>query len=139
QDELRPVDDLEIGLGRDAARLGRRELAVEDHRLRVEIDAAHHDFVELALPDHPTGIGAVAELDHGVYDLDPRRARQTLELGEPRARAGQGAGTALVTHVNEDGAAVLGHAPRPTALRELRLERADELPEVRLRVAIRHG
>ena len=49
EDELRAVDDLEVGLLGDAAGLRGRELAVEDQHAGVELHGADDDLLELAL------------------------------------------------------------------------------------------
>src|SRR5262249_14843364 len=48
QDELRSVDDLQIRPRRNAARLRRAQLLVEDQRLCVEIDGAEDHLLQLA-------------------------------------------------------------------------------------------
>ena len=58
-----------------------REVAIEDERLRVELDRANHHVVELALAHDELGIDAIAQLHDGVDHLDARGARQLVQLG----------------------------------------------------------
>ena len=80
EDELRAVDDLEVGELRDGARLRGRELAVEDEHVRVELDRADDDLLELALAHDELRVDVVAHLDDASADLDARGARELAEL-----------------------------------------------------------
>ena len=52
EDELRAVDDLEVGRFGDRAHLRGRELAVEDDQVCAELQRADEQVVELALAEH---------------------------------------------------------------------------------------
>ncbi len=141
ENELRPVDDLQVGHLGDRARLRRRKLAIEDEDVGVELDGAHDDLFELALAHHEPGIDVRAHLDDRVRRLDPRRACELAELahallGLPERLRPAG----LVAHVHQDGAPVLGldHA-RPRAPRELRFEVAHQPADVDVRLGDGHG
>ncbi len=82
EDELRPVDDLEIGVLHDRRDLRGREVSVENERRRVELHRADDDVVELALAHHELGIDAIAALDDDVDHLDSSGSRELFQLGE---------------------------------------------------------
>src|SRR5206468_3677231 len=107
QDQLRSIDDLEIALLRDRGALRRRELAIEDEHVRVELHGAHDDVVELPFAEHEARIDALAELDHDVADLDAGRARELAELTGALVGAVRGSAIGFVRDVDQDRAPVL--------------------------------
>jgi hypothetical protein len=72
QNELRAIDDLEIGVLCDGARLRRRKLPVKDKDAGVELDRAHNDLFELALSHDELRVHVVAHLDDAIDHVGAR-------------------------------------------------------------------
>jgi hypothetical protein len=86
EDELRPVEHLEIGLARDVA-----ELARESSRSKISTSAPSCiartiTFLELSLSDERATVVLLLHLQHAVHDLEPRGGREPLELVEREPR-----------------------------------------------------
>jgi hypothetical protein len=91
-------------------------------RLRIQIDGAQNDLLELAAPEHELRVHLIAQLNDGIGDLDACSSREGLQLGEARTRAIPRAGGAAAADVHEDRPAVLGDLPRTAATRKLLFE-----------------
>jgi hypothetical protein len=140
QDQLRPIDHLQIGVLRDRARLRGRQVAIEDQGLGVELRGADQDVVELPSPHHQLRIDPLAKLEHRVDHLDAGGVRELAELSQAVLRRVVSAGDVLVSHVDEDRASVLGaDLVRPIAAGKLLLEAGDERAEVDPLTANRQG
>ena len=110
EDELRAVDDLEVGVLGDRARLRGRQLAVEDEDARRRARMARTTTSSsLPLPITSLRIDVLAHLDDAVGDLDARRARELAQLAHALVGLARGL-RALATcrRRAQDGAAVLG-------------------------------
>ena len=115
----------------DRGGLRRREVAIDDQRLDVELGGADHHVVELALAEHEPRVDAIAKLEDAVGDGDAGGARELGELPQAVLRVGERARFALLADVHEDRAAVLRlDGARARLPRELRLERLDERAEI---------
>src|SRR5690606_10265745 len=100
EDELGAVEHLQRGRGRDVARLGGGEVAVEDDHVRAELQAAQDDLLELAFAHQILGVELRSGLEDAVEHLDAGGARELLELPQ----RGLGFATALLDgHAHEDG------------------------------------
>src|SRR6266498_4854273 len=66
QDQLRAVENLQVGGLVDGAHLGGREFAVEDDHVRAELQTADDDVVELALADQRLRVERRAALNDFV-------------------------------------------------------------------------
>src|SRR5688572_16315602 len=56
QDQLRAIDDLQIARLRNRRGLRRRQIAIEDQHIRIELHRAHDDVFELAFAENELGI-----------------------------------------------------------------------------------
>ncbi len=125
EDELCAIDDPEVGHPCDVVCLRWPKVAVEDQRFRIELHGADHDVLELSAAKRIPRVHAVANLQHPIGNLDPCRARELFQLSE---RVFGLAGASFVTHVDQDGTAVLGgDSTHPGRASEFLLERRDDL------------
>ncbi len=82
EDQLRPVDDARVERVLEEALLGRLELAVDDHALRIRPLEELLQLLDLALADVGSLRRLSAVLHDGADRLDSGRARKLLHLGE---------------------------------------------------------
>ena len=128
EDQLGAVDHAQVEALGEVARLGGREVVVEDHQVDVQLEAADHQVLELAPADHRLRVDPRPALDHVSTTLDPGRARQLaqlrrVDLGRPRRRGRPSPTTRIA------------RSPSPTSrvrrdARQLLLEGPDQGPEV---------
>lgn len=128
EDQLGPIDDLEIREVRDRPSLVRPQLLVEDQQLGVLTQGLDHHVLKLATTHEIAGIGLLSQLK------DTPNCRDTGRIGEPCElieRVLSLVRHAFRRHVNQnraplggrDGASLLGS-------RVLTLEGSDELEKV---------
>src|SRR5690606_27746665 len=122
EDELGTVEDLQRGRLGDVARLGGREVAVEDDQVGAELKCAEGDLLQLALADEVLDVVLATGLQDGIEDLHPRGAGQLLEFAK---RGLGGAALVLERHAHEDRLLLAGDGARGDAVRELLLQRPD--------------
>ena len=137
EDELRAVDDLEVGDRRDGRHLRGREVAVEDEHVGVALEGAEHHLVELALAEHEARVDLIAHLGDLVDDDHTRGAG---ELAEFTQGVFDEVGLALVGDVNEHRAAVVLHGlARAGDAGELLLDGANHREEVGVHHVVQGG
>ena len=83
EDELGPVEHLEIGGGGDVPPLGRREVRGEEQRVGPPVEGADDERFQFPAAEERPGVGAGAALDHPVHHL---QAGVPGQLGEFRQR-----------------------------------------------------
>ena len=135
EDQLRAVDDAQIEPLRDVARLARRELAVEDHEVDVELEAADHELLQLPGADQRARIDLRAVLRDDVDDGDAGRARELAELVD---RVLEVVAPPPAGDRDEDRALVRADLVHGRRARELLLERPDPRLEVEIELRRRH-
>ena len=81
EDELGPVDDLDLDLVLEVPLLGRVEGVVEDDEVGRSLARLAGDVGDLALADEPAGVEARPDLEDLPGDLGPGRRGQAGQLG----------------------------------------------------------
>ena len=135
EDQLRAVEDLEVGGGGDVAQLARRQLAIEDEDVGAEVHGADDQLLELAPADAGAAVEARAALQSAVDHDEASGVGQALELGQ----AAGGATGIVQGDAHQDGALGALDMLEGRAAGELGLEIGDEgVPVVAPGVDRRH-
>jgi len=134
EDELAPVDHLELGERSDVVDLPREELLVEDEGVGAHLLALDHDLLDLALPDEVLRVQFLGPLDHDVDGVETGRAAEVLQLGDALLQVLVAPG-----HDYHDKERLLFLAPRGDKVAapladELALELGNELGEVHIQL-----
>jgi len=80
QDQLGPVDHLDVELFLQVALLPRGQLLVEDQQVEVRFMLERTERLPLALPDEERGVGVLPPLRLGADHSQPRGARELSQL-----------------------------------------------------------
>lgn len=83
EDQLVPVDHLELGERGDAVELARGQFFVEDEHTRAKLPALHGDLLDLALSHEEFRMELLGSLNDRVKDRQADRIGEVLELGDP--------------------------------------------------------
>jgi hypothetical protein len=92
QDQLGPVDDLQVPELGDGAHLRARKLALKDDQVGALLHGGDHEVLELAAADHVAGVQIASALGDHLDHLDPGRIGQLPQLGHRLLEILQAAG-----------------------------------------------
>ena len=127
EDQLGAVDHAQLEPLGEVARLGRREVLIEDHQIDVALEGADHEVLEPARADQELAVDLRPVLGDDVHHVDARAARELAQLVELALEVG---GPAARGHRDEDRALAFSDFARAVLARELFLARADPVAEV---------
>ncbi len=82
QDELRSVDDAQIGDLSDAAHLRRSKILIDDQQGGSMLEGRNHDVLELAAAHEEFGVSLGRALDDPVHDADAGGVGQFGQFGQ---------------------------------------------------------
>ena len=131
---MRPIDHLQLGGVRDAARLRRRQIMIEHQHGGVGLERPQHQLLHLALADQPARVDLRPLLRHHVLHAHTRRLAQLLQLGDARLRVNLP--RQLDMHHHRAILAVVDLTHAPDGVGPLLFQRADELEKIRPTVAL---
>src|SRR5262249_61672450 len=127
QNQLRTVEDFQVGGFVDGAHLRGREFPVEDDHVWGELQAVNADVVELAFAAEGFRIERREALDDLVEYGQAAGNRQLAQFIDRIARLGHRRGG----HADQDSAvAVVGSPARASIARHLFFERCNQLDEI---------
>ncbi len=136
EDQLGAIDHAQVEPLAEVARLGGRQVLIEDHEVHVVVEGAHHQVLEPPRSEQELRVDAFAVLSDHLHHLDTRRARELLELLHLSLDV-----VGATTSGDRDQDGPLGRADLAGArlAGELLLESGDPLAKVEIELRRRRG